>query len=134
MITVSELREVLQKMLSERNTYWKKGVIVYALELTDYLAEMSPQCITDYKNLEQLLLNGAMDWDEYSYGGCSNIYDEDIAKTLCTPSELKKKKDGDLPPNRCDTWLDVQARALAQACSLIWNICKKQGYVLETSI
>ena len=132
MINVSELREVLQKMLSERNTYWKRGVIVYALGLTDYLAEMSPQCITDHKNLEQLLLNGAMDWDEYSYGGCSRIYDKDIAKTLCTPSELKKKKFGELSPYKGGTWLDVQARALYQACSIIWNICKKHGYVLST--
>lgn len=68
------------------------------------------------KELEEWLLNGAMSWDEYSYGGCSLIYDGDIAERLCTPSELKKKDGGRLAPNSQESWLDVQVRALYQAC------------------
>ena len=56
-----------------------------------------------------------MDFNEYSWGGCSLIYDYDIAKRLCTPSEYKRKKGGELNPNSHEQWLDTQARALYQA-------------------
>ena len=41
--------------------------------------------------LRKKLLNGAMDWLEYSEAGCALVYDEDIAERLCTPG-LKEKK------------------------------------------
>ena len=53
---------------------------------------------------------------KYSYGGCSLIYDSQIAERLCTPSEFKKKDGGRLAPNSKESWLDVQTRALYQAC------------------
>ena len=43
---------------------------------------------------KKALLNGADDWSQYSWGGCSLIYDGDIAERLCTPSELKKTRHG----------------------------------------
>ncbi len=88
---------------------WQKGVELYAEELREFLAENG---LTATK---ENMLNGARDWSEYSYGGAGLIYDGDIAERLCSPSELKKKKGGDLPPNSRETWLDVQARALYQA-------------------
>ena len=70
-----------------------------------------------------MLLNGAADWSAYSYGGCALIYDEDIARHYCTPSELRKvtHKDGTISEraNARENWLDVQARALNQAARLI---------------
>ena len=48
----------------------------------------------------------------------SLIWNGDIAKRLCTKSELAKLKtrDGDYrKPNAREDWLDVQARALFQA-------------------
>lgn len=67
------------------------------------------------------MMNGAKNWKEYSYGGCALIYDKDIAETLCTPSELKRKRGGELQPNSTETWLDVQARALYQASRVaVW--------------
>jgi len=93
---------------------WSRGVKSYALELVESAEiELNPD------NVKSVLLNGARDWKEYSFGGCADIYDSDIATRLCTPSELKKKKDGDLQPNSRETWLDVQARALFQAFNLI---------------
>jgi hypothetical protein len=93
---------------------WKRGVKDYALELVESAeVELTPE------NVKAILLNGAKDWSNYSYGGCSSIYDTDIAERLCTPSELKRKKGGDLQPNTRETWLDVQARALFQAFNLI---------------
>ena len=47
------------------------------------------------------------------------IYDEDIAKRVCTPSELKKTRNGERRPNSSEEWLDTQARALYQAASLV---------------
>ena len=62
-------------------------------------------------------------WDK-GYGACSLIYDEDIAKRLCTPSELKRTNNGDRNPSSRETWLDMQARALSVAfrriCSIIY--------------
>lgn len=60
-------------------------------------------------------LNGSRDWSEYSWGGSALVYDGDIAAALCTPSELKKTRNGERRPNSREEWLDVQARALYQA-------------------
>ena len=43
------------------------------------------------------------------------IYNGDIAKLLCSPSELKRTRNGERRPNNREEWLDTQARALAQA-------------------
>ena len=102
---------------------WNKGVNEYALELVEGL-EMEDIPV-DTKELKTLLLNGAESWDQYSWGGCSLIYDFDIAERLCTPSELKKKKGGELNPNSREQWLDVQARALFQACNRICRTVRK---------
>ena len=94
---------------------WGKAVQTYALELLDSLeGEYSAAA----------LLNGAKNWEAYSYGGCSLIYDADIAERVSTPSELKRKRGGDLPPNASETWLDCQARALSQAERKIAMIAK----------
>jgi hypothetical protein len=93
---------------------WGRGVQSYALELVE-----SAEIELTSDNVKSALLNGARDWKEYSFGGCADIYDADIAERLCSPSELKKKKGGDLQPSSRETWLDVQARALFQSFNLI---------------
>ena len=100
---------------------WARGVKEYALELLDNLAEgikggWVDECdIESPKLLEKALLNGASDWNQYSWGGCALIYDSDIAERLCTPSELKKTHNGKRRPNPSEEWLDTQERALFQA-------------------
>jgi len=89
---------------------WRTAVKNYALELLD---EMEGEFSAEK------LLNGAENWNAYSYGGCSLIYDADIAERLCSPSELKRKKGGELAPNARESWLDCQARALSKAARLI---------------
>lgn len=108
---------------SEARSAWRKGIKSYALDLCENIenaSEVFPG------KIEEALLNGADNWEQYSYGGCALIYDEGIAKTLCSPSELKRclRKDGSLrdKANARETWLDVQARALYQACRLIKNL------------
>lgn len=92
---------------------WQKGVNEYKYELLEFLTQ------ANLPITKETALNGARDWREYSYGGCSLIYNCEIAERLCSPSELKKKKGGELPPNSRETWLDVQARALYQAFRLL---------------
>lgn len=92
-----------------KESAWSKGVTIYADELRESLAENNLPATTEN------MLNGARNWNEYSEGGCALIYDADIAERLCSPSELKRKKGGELQPNSRESWLDVQARALSQA-------------------
>ena len=89
---------------------WQTAVKTYALEL---LEEMEG----DYSAAK--LLNGAENWSAYSYGGSSLIYDTDIAERIWSPSELKRKRGGELAPNSTESWLDCQARALSQAARVI---------------
>ena len=96
-----------------RKSAWSKGVEIYAEELREHLKE------NNLPATKENLLNGASSWNEYSYGGCSLIYDADIAKRLCSPSELKKTRNGGRMPNSRETWLDCQARALYQAARII---------------
>jgi hypothetical protein len=93
---------------------WRRGVQSYALEMVEGAEiELTPD------NVQSHLLNGAQSWKQFSEGGCSLIYDADIAERLCSPYELKKKKGGELQPNSRENWLDVQARALFQAFNLV---------------
>jgi hypothetical protein len=92
---------------------WGRAVKTYAIELLDGLNG-------EYSAVA--LLNGAENWKAYSYGGCSLVYDEDIAGRLCSPSEYKRKRGGAAQPSPRETWLDCQARALSQAASLIKSL------------
>lgn len=94
---------------------WDRGVREYAEELLEKARENGVEGTPTAKQL----LNGAQNWREYSFGGCSLLYNRDICARLSTPSEQRAKRHGELPPNKQETWLDVQARALYQACALI---------------
>lgn len=101
---------------------WNRGVNLYALELVESLkesAEYSGKHPQLGKECRETMLNGAQDWEQYSWGGSSLIYDTDIAERLCTPSELKKTRGGERRPNSREEWLDTQARALFQACNRV---------------
>ena len=106
-VYTNELRKLVEEI--PNTSAWKRGVKEYAYELLDNLEEKAQSYERLPKNgreLEEWILNGARSWDDYSYGGCSLIYDRDIAERLCTPSELKKKDGGRLAPNSQESWLD----------------------------
>ena len=109
---------------------WQRGVREYALEFAEQIGELIDGGYEEEENLaspklvEKMCLNGAPSWHEYSWGGCSLIYDRDIAERLCTPSELKKKKGGILRPNKREEWLDVQTRALFQAAVIVKRLAR----------
>lgn len=96
---------------------WAQGVQMYAEELQEFLTNENLEAT------EENMLNGAKNWTEYSYGGSSLIYNEDIAERLATPSEyesrISKKYGLNDHANKNETWLDVQARALYQASQLV---------------
>jgi hypothetical protein len=117
---IKELRNAIEN--EKARSAWDKGVKEYAIELIE---EMDDN-LEFYGNPadRKALLNGASDYTEYSYGGCSLIYDCDIAERLCSPSELKKSKGGERRPNAREEWLDVQARALYQASNKIMRLAK----------
>ena len=104
----------LWKMTRNRSSAWYRGVAQYAVELVENIEADEITSIS-----EEMLLSGAQDWAQYSWGGCSLIYNRDIAERLCTPSEFKRTRGGELNPNSKEQWLDTQARALYQACILI---------------
>lgn len=113
-----------------RRSAWDRGVNAYAHELLDTLEEQidggyfDPENLAAPKLVEKALLNGAQDWSQYSWGGCSLCYDHQIAERLCTPSELKRKRGGELRPNSREEWLDTQARALFQASNHVKRAIK----------
>lgn len=70
----------------------------------------------DFESLKVFLKS---EEDTLLCGGSALIYNADIAKHYCTPSELKKTHNGERKPNSREDWLDVQARALWQAALMI---------------
>lgn len=112
---------------------WSKGVKEYSEELLDHLEEaidggwFDPEDLAASKLVERALLNGAEDWSQYSWGGCSLIYNEDIARRLCSPSEIERTRGGERRPNNSEEWLDTQARALYQASALLLRIIHKEA-------
>lgn len=113
---IEEIRTALEER--KDRSAWDEGVTVYALELLEVYeerAEYEGRDAEDRKEFKEWLKNGADGWEAYSWGGSALIYNRDIAERLCTPSELKKTRNGERRPNSREEWLDVQARALYQA-------------------
>ena len=128
MFNIEKIRVIIEN--KPTRSAWDNGVKAYALEFLERLQEginggyIDPADLESPALLKKVLLNGAVNWLQYSAGGCSLIYDGDIAERLCTPSEYKRKRGGDLQPNSRVTWLDVQARALQQAARWIINAAR----------
>lgn len=123
---MENIEKLYQSIESEKQrSAWDKGVTQYALEMVEQLGEQinggyfEELDLTESKKVRAALLNGAADWSQYSWGGCSLIYDSDIAERLCSPSELKKTRNGERRPNSREEWLDTQARALFQAANRV---------------
>lgn len=123
---MENIEKLYQSIESEKQrSAWDKGVTKYALELVEQLSEQinggyfEELDLTESKKVRAALLNGAEDWSQYSWGGCSLIYNSDIAERLCSPSELKKTRNGERRPNSREEWLDTQARALFQAANRV---------------
>lgn len=143
---IKNLKEKEKKARSK----WGKAVLQDAQWLLENILEWN-----DWKEnkevelTEKYLLNGAENWNQFSWGGSALIYDGDIAEHYCTPSELKKVGFGktdmgrdiygnenfanyvEKQPNANEEWLDIQARALRQAW---WAIRDEMNGTTEFSM
>jgi hypothetical protein len=109
-----------------RRSAWDGGVHLYALELLEAIEATDADVIKSINegraitNSQYRYLNGASSWLQYSEGANAFIYNEDIAERLETPARFKQGYD-DLGcfsrerPNKRETYLEMQARALSQA-------------------
>ena len=143
-VTVAEVRAAVENI--KTRSAWDRGVKAAALDMMDEMADWADwdtankpgaglcngviRCQTKAE-LVEVLKNGAETWKQASWGGNGLIYDEEIAKRYCSPSELKKTRNGERRPNRCEDWLDVQARGMNQAANKIvdawWNLANGEG-------
>lgn len=119
-MTRKEIETILEGMKVRKG--WQQGVLEYAYII---LAPFGDEEEFFPKGLKKKLLNGAENWEQYSYGGCALIYDYDIAETLCTEKGLERCKHGEKNPNSRESWLDVQARALRASYMIINKIVNR---------
>lgn len=112
---------------------WSRGVKSYALEMLEKIEDTSAQADTitlgdlinhvGYKSVKIGCFSQSLGaCSEASWGGNFEIYSEDIAQRLATPSEIKKctRKNGSFRSEvNGKNWLDIQARAIWQAVMLI---------------
>ena len=114
-MTKTELIKKLEAEQPKARGAWQKGVYLYAFEMLNRIEDEN----IPFNNVKRYLLGGAADFEDYSYGARSLISNQDIAFRLCNKTELKLTDNGRKEPNKNETWLQVQARALYQAYLLI---------------
>lgn len=114
-----------------KGSAWSRGVTAYADMILENIADAAQWYSAQGQEFpdisENIALNGATSWEQWAYGGCGLVYDYAIAETLCSPSELKRRKGGELQPNQFDTWLDLEARAARQAWRRITRIINQMS-------
>ena len=80
-ITIAEAEQRLDERRDR--SAWDRGVTLYAFDLLDSLNEAiadnnrDPESRTEAR---EWMLNGARDWEQFSYGGRALVYDADIAE------------------------------------------------------
>lgn len=116
-VSVSDVRDYITSHQPKRASAWRRGVIAEAMDMLDNAEEWGDTLPTT--GVRKYLLNGAESASQYAYGGCSLIYDADIAERYCTPSELRRTRGGELDPSSDETWLDVEARGVESAVCTI---------------
>ena len=113
--TYSEIYNLLTQ--EKPRSAWARGVNNIAMDIVaEILEEHDGNDAPHFNRVEDFAhhfynvsLREAVD------GGCFLCYNYDIAKIFCTPSELKRVKNGGRNPNSRETWLDVMYRGAYQA-------------------
>lgn len=108
---------------SNNRSTWNRACKTYAIELIEYLSSDEIAHLVNcaraarLDDFRKVLLNGAQNWAQFSFGGCALVYDADIDERLNPPSQR----------GRCSSerLLRTQARALYQAERLIYRACRK---------
>ena len=116
----------LEEKEKKARSKWNKAVLQDAQRLLENVLEWMEEG-EEVEINEKLLLNGAENWKEYSWGGSALIYNGEIAEHYSTPSELKFwgfTKNGGVKRDTntaSEHLLDIQAKALYQAWRAIRN-------------
>ena len=127
--------EMFNDLLNDKtfNTFfgrskWEQGIKEYVREILEY-ANFDDEDEFNQLTLHKKLLNGATNWTEYSEGGCSLIYDNDIIERLTPPGSVERVKRYN-NNHQSGTWCinDLQVRALVNA----WFKISKMYKFLDT--
>ena len=102
---------------------WSKGIEFYSHFLAEKLNDNYLPENIEVEDIFKILLNGAENWHQFAWGGCGQVYNEDIANTLLTPSQRKRI-------TKADTFngfhlLDLEADALKYASARVYKWAKR---------
>lgn len=101
-----ETVHALKFFLKRTKQHAAKAKLLYALELAQELEEHKGKTIAfSYGKVKELCLNGASNWQRFSEGGCSLIYNGDIVERCICPSLHRYSENKDL--------IKIQANFLA---------------------
>lgn len=118
---LSDMRAYISKTEQKRGQ-WNKTMAYYADFLLDSYIDICKWRADQNEAIPALsldvVLDGALGWNQYSYGGCALVYDGDIAKTVFTPAQFTKWQQG--RKVTAEPLLDIQARALDAG----WRVLK----------
>ena len=124
LIDVKRLVAEAEKLIKSERSCWSRGVASLIRDYgEDVLGEHDGEIISA-RDFYKLWNCGAETLRDAVYGGSFDIWNYDIAKRLCTPSELKKSNEGMRRPNKSENWLDVEIRAMYQAMYKSFAIMK----------
>lgn len=113
MKTRSELISILSR---PTRAGLRRAAALYALDLLSDLSDEELVQNWTKSELEKRLLNGAKNWDQYSYGGCSLISNYDILERFENAPKLAKHP---------DELLHVQAQTLERGFDRLWYALSK---------
>lgn len=118
--------ETYNNIIEELKSYqygsiWDNGVKAYAIDILQNVRDAikyhgeEPESIEE---LEEVMLDGASSWREYSYAGNALVYNGEIKSRLFNGHD-------ELNPYPDDSLLDVQTYALEEASNMVKDICQE---------
>lgn len=123
-IDVKKLVAEAEKMSRTERSYWSRGVASLIRDYAEKVLSEHDGEIISARDFYKLWNCGADSLRDAAYGGSFDIWNYDIAKRLCTPSEFRKNNEGMRNPNKREIWLDVEYRAMYQAMYKSFAIMK----------
>lgn len=108
--------------LKLRKSAWNNGLKQYMHDFIDYDDILFDKLVKSksFYDFKQVLLNGADNWTHHSWSGCSLCYNYDILERLFPANMVKRYQNCSMVNGM--HLLDIQAKALNQACKKLYNI------------